>query len=110
MIPTLSITFTSASHNCSYNYKLLHYKCITNSVILRHGIVYKSYVINYSTIRFANSLEEGDPLKTLYQLMSGRVPDVAKVCISCLRWTCVYVPIISDNVSFETVSLPALWR
>ena len=66
--------------------------------------------MNDSIIRFANSMEGSDPLKTLYQIMSGRVPDVAKVCISCLRWTCVYVPIISDNVSFETVSLPALWR
>ena len=65
--------------------------------------------MNDSIIRFANSMEGSDPLKTLYQIMSGRVPDVAKVCIPCLRWMCVYVSIISDSFSFETASLTALW-
>ncbi|KAG5273357.1 hypothetical protein AALO_G00150460 [Alosa alosa] len=30
--------------------------------------------------RFANSMEEGDPLRTLYQIESGRIPDVAPHC------------------------------
>ncbi|XP_041965695.1 nascent polypeptide-associated complex subunit alpha, muscle-specific form-like isoform X40 [Alosa sapidissima] len=30
--------------------------------------------------RFADSMEEGDPLRTLYQIESGRIPDVATRC------------------------------
>lgn len=39
------------------------------------------YILLY---RFANSLPINDPLQTVYQLMSGRMPASATVCAACV--------------------------
>lgn len=38
--------------------------------------------MDLSLFRFANSLPINDPLQTVYQLMSGRMPASATVCIA----------------------------
>lgn len=47
-----------------------------------------AYVVFKSSFRFANSLPINDPLQTVYQLMSGRMPAAATVSESCV---CVFI-------------------
>lgn len=60
---------------------------------------YKAFVSD----RFANSLPINDPLQTLYQLMSGRMPASATV-----RMGSLFMPV--SNVVYNTISVCACMR